>query len=87
MLSNVLIALVCLHVAAIVYYGRVKKQPLVKAMLTGWKDGASGESARGGGIVALVIALSVSFALAYGASGNWLPPPPAPPAASETPDW
>jgi len=87
LLSNVLIALVCLHVAAIVYYGRVKKQSLLKPMVTGWKDGASGESARGGGIVALVIALSVSFALAYGASGNWMPPPPPPPAVSETPDW
>lgn len=86
LLSNVLIALVGLHVAAIAYYGRIKKQPLLKPMVTGWKDDACGESARGGGLVALVIALSMSFALTYGASGSWLPAPP-PPAATATPDW
>ena len=86
LLSNVLIALVCLHVAAIFYYGRVKKQKLLKPMITGWKEGPSGESARGGGVVALVAALLISVALAYAASGSWLPPPPAP-APTEMPAW
>ncbi len=85
-LSNLLIALVVLHVAAIAYYGHFKKQRLLKPMLTGWKEG-EGESARGGGIVMLIVALALAAAAVYGASGAWLPaPPPAPPAA-ETPDW
>lgn len=87
LLSNVLIALVGLHVVAIVYYGRVKKQSLLKPMFTGWKEGGDGESARGGGLVAFAIALSISFALTYGASGLWLPAPPPPSAVMETPDW
>jgi cytochrome b len=87
LLSNLLIAVVVLHVAAIGFYVHVKKQKLLKPMITGWKDGGEGESARGGGIVALVIALIFSFTLAYGASGSWLPAPPPPPPATATPDW
>jgi len=86
LLSNVLIALALLHVAAIVFYDRVKKQKLVKPMITGWKEGR-GESARGGGVVALVVALLCAATAVYGASGTWLPEPPAPPPAAETPSW
>ncbi len=86
LLGNGLIALVVLHVAAIGFYGHVKKQKLLKPMITGWKDDADGEPARGGGLVALVVALLVASAAAYGASGVWLPEPP-PSAASETPNW
>ncbi len=84
--SNLLVALVVLHVAAIGYYGRVKKQKLVLPMLTGWKEG-HGESARGGGIVSLLVALIITAAAIYGASGAWLPEPPPPPPAAETPSW
>ena len=87
LLSNLLIAVVVLHVAAIGFYGHVKKQKLLKPMITGWKDGSDGESARGGGFVAFAIALILSFALVYGASGSWLPAPPPPPPATATPDW
>lgn len=85
LLSNALLALVVLHVAAIGFYGRVKKQNLLMPMITGWKEG-HGESARGGGLVALVVALIVAAGAVYGASGAWLPEPPAPPPA-ETPNW
>lgn len=85
LLSNALLALVVLHVAAIGFYGRVKKQNLLMPMITGWKEG-HGESARGGGLVALVVALIIAAAAIYGASGAWLPEPPAPPPA-ETPNW
>lgn len=84
--SNLLLALIGLHVVAIAFYGHVRKQKLVKPMITGWKENAEGESARGGGWVALVVALLIAAAAVYGASGAWLPAPP-PAEAVETPAW
>ncbi len=83
---NVLLALVALHVAAILFYAHIKKDNLVKPMVLGWKDSAHGESARGGGWIAFVLALALAVLAVYGASGAWLPEPP-PPAAVETPTW
>lgn len=86
-LANVLIALVALHVGAIAFYARVRKDNLVRPMLTGWKEvGAQGaaEHARGGGLVAFVVAVAIAAAAVYGAGGTWMPPPPT---AGETPDW
>ena len=83
---NVLLALVALHVAAILFYAHIKKDNLVKPMVLGWKDSAHGESARGGGWIAFVLALALAVLVVYGASGAWLPEPP-PPAAVETPAW
>ena len=77
LLSNVLIALVVLHIGAVIFHGRVKKDDLIKPMLTGWKEGVSGEPARGGGILALVVAVVIAGAVVCGASGIWLPAPPA----------
>jgi cytochrome b len=91
---NLLIALIALHLAAILYYVHIKKDNLLKPMLTGWKDLKPGQgesakvekSASGGGAVALVVALLIALAAIYGGSGAWLPAPPpvvtAPPAAS-----
>ena len=84
LLSNALIALVILHVGAVIFHGRVKKDDLIKPMLTGWKEGVSGEPARGGGLVALIVALIIAGAVVCGASGIWLPAPPA--EAVEAPD-
>lgn len=87
---NVLIALVALHIAAIAFYARVKKDNLIRPMLTGWKDVAPGEgiSATGGGAPALVVALLVAVAAVYGGSGVWLPEPPPPPVSTPaTPAW
>lgn len=86
LLSNFLIGLVVLHIAAITFYGHFKQQKLLKPMITGWKEG-EGESARGGGFGALMIALVIAGAALYGASGAWLPEPPPPPPAAETPSW
>lgn len=85
-LSNLLIALVVLHIAAIAFYGHFKKKKLLKPMITGWKADAEGESARGGGLLAFIVAALVAGAAVYGASGAWMPEPP-PPAAVETPSW
>lgn len=85
LVSNLLIGLVVLHVGAVLFHGHFKKDNLVKPMLTGWKEGATGEPARGGGIIALVVAVTIAGAAVYGASGAWLPEPPPP--TVETPSW
>lgn len=87
LLANGLIALVVLHVGAIMFYAHVKKDNLVKPMLRGWKDVDVGESAQGGGLPALVLALAIAAAAVYAASGAWLPEPPAAPPAVQTPAW
>lgn len=86
LLSNLLIGLVVLHIVAIAFYGHVKKQKLVKPMITGWQEG-EGESATGGGVLPLIVALAVAAGAVYGASGAWLPEPPPSPPAAETPSW
>ena len=68
---DVLGILIGLHVAAIVYYGHVKKEKLLKTMITGTKEVSEGESARGGGLIAFVIALTIAFSVVYAASGEW----------------
>ena len=82
LIEPLIMLLVFAHLAAIVFYTRIKKQDLVKPMITGWKAGA-GEPAKGGGAIAFCIALVIALLAVYGASGAWLPePPPAPPAES-----
>jgi cytochrome b len=84
---NLLFALIALHVAAIMFYARVRKDNLVKPMITGWKEHPQGRPATGGSIVALVIALTLAATAVHGASGAWLPAPPPAPAAAPTPTW
>ena len=84
---NLLILLVVLHLAAIAFYARVKKDNLVKPMLTGWKEVSEGETAQGGGWLALLVALAIAGLAVFLASGTWLPEPPPPPPAVETPAW
>ena len=83
------LTLIALHIAAIVFYTRVKGEKLVGAMLNGQKeisDLQPAETPTGGGAVALVFALAVGIASAWIASGAWLPPPP-PPEPAATPAW
>ena len=80
---DLLAALVGLHLAAIVYYMQVKKDNLVKTMLSGHKEVREGESARGGGLAALIVALAIGLLASYGASGLWLEKP-APPTANRS---
>jgi len=71
--ANVLLVLLALHVAAIVFYLRFKRDNLVKPMVTGWKEVESEKVATKpvakGGPVALTVALLVSLGLVYAVSG------------------
>ena len=75
-------ALVALHVGAIAFYLRLKRQDLLGPMLRGWKERSdqSEESLSGGGFVAFLVALIIALAAAWLASGSWIPAPP--PAAA-----
>jgi cytochrome b len=68
----VILILVGLHVAAVAFYVWVKKQALVKPMITGWKEVAEGESATGGGLGAFLFSLALAIVVVVAASGVWL---------------
>jgi cytochrome b len=74
-LSNVLLALLALHIVAIAFYLLVKKHNLIKPMVTGWIH-ARGRRApaptRNGSPLDLAIALLVAVAAVYAASGKLL---------------
>lgn len=87
LIEPLLILLLLAHLGAIAFYVHVRKQILVRPMVGGWKDSAHGNSARGGGWAALLIALLIALAAGYLASGAWLPEPPPPPAGVTAPDF
>jgi cytochrome b len=72
LLSNLLLGLMALHLVAIVFYIRFKKDNLLKPMVTGWKDVPAGKSATQGGWLALATALFIAVAVVYGVSGTVL---------------
>jgi len=83
LLENALILLVALHLGAIAFYARVKKHNLVKPMLTGWAEGNPEQSAKGGRPTQIVLAVLIAVAVTWAAAGGILPPsPPAPPATA-----
>ena len=69
LLSNALLGLMVLHLVAIVFYVRFKKDKLLKPMMTGWKDVPHGRSATQGGWLAFSVALILALAAVYAASG------------------
>jgi hypothetical protein len=65
-----------LHLAAIAFYIRIKKDNLVRPMLTGWKEVEPGQgtSATGGGPLAFIVALlALLWLRSMPHSGAWLP--------------
>lgn len=86
LLEKFLILLVVIHIGAIAFYARVKKQNLVRPMLTGWADGKPCQSAKGGSLKAFLLAVLIAGSVIWIASGALLPPPP-PPAATNAPSW
>lgn len=70
-----ILGMIGLHLAAILYYTHVRKETLIRPMLTGTKEvpeTLAGESARGGGAAALVVAVVLGFAACWAASGALL---------------
>lgn len=75
--ATALYGLLGLHVLAIAFYARVKKDKLVKPMVTGWKDVAPGEvdepapeqRGRATSLITFAAALAVALAAVYAASG------------------
>ena len=82
-------ALVALHVAAVLFYVHVKKDNLVKPMITGVKavEDPAAQAAKGGGLVAFIIALVFASGTVWPATGGLLSPPPPPPPAQAAPAW
>lgn len=80
--------LVGLHLGAIAFYRRFRQEDLIKPMLTGHKqtDDGQAQPSRGGGPVALALAVAVACGAAWAASGGLLPEaPPVMPATD--PGW
>lgn len=76
-----IVVLVVLHIGAVLFYVLVKKDNLVKPMLTGMKevDDPQAKSAEGGGVLAFVIVVAIAAAVVWLAAGGLLSPPPPPP--------
>ncbi|MDD3354328.1 cytochrome b/b6 domain-containing protein [Zoogloea sp.] len=82
------LGLVLLHLGAVAFYTHVRKEKLVRAMITGDKevtDPTGLESTHKATPLALIIAVGVGLACAWAASGAWIPPPPPPPV--QVPEW
>lgn len=79
------VALVLLHLAAIFWHVRIKHRDLLRPMIDGHvaRTHADQQPARGGGTLALVLALLLAGGAVWAASGVWLPE--AKPAASALP--
>lgn len=83
----VVLAIIALHLLAIGWYTFVKRQPLVKAMITGVmpRESSSQKDAKGGGWIALILALIFAAAVVWVANGSWISVPP--PLPSTMPAW
>lgn len=81
--SKLLYGLVALHVGAIVYYTRVRRQTLLRPMWTGKGSAPAGVPANAGGHwIGLAAALVLAGLVTWAARGGWIDiPPPSPPVA------
>jgi len=80
-LAWALLAFLALHVLAIAFHAVVKKDDLLRPMVTGYKETPRGESTRGGGWLALLTALAAAGAAVALASGATWPQSGAAPLA------
>ncbi len=87
----IILALVSLHVLAVLFYLLFRNNNLIRPMITGWKpappNGSRLKSARGGPLWALLLALLMSVVVVWIAAGGLLPPPPPPPPPGSIPSW
>jgi cytochrome b len=96
---NALLGMVVLHLAAIAFYTRVKRESLLRPMITGWKeaeestspDVAAALESHPGKLrhtLAFVAAATIATTTVYAASGGlFSPPPPPPPVNSGGSGW
>jgi cytochrome b len=70
---NGLLGLVGLHVLAIAYHVRVKRDDLLKPMVTGWKEVEHGDSTRGGSPAALATAVLLAVLTAFSVGSTAAP--------------
>lgn len=77
----IIVGIVTLHVAAVVFYLLVRKNNLVRPMLSGWKPASEAAPLEGGGLLALVLSVAFAGFAAWAAAGVWIPAPPPPPTA------
>jgi cytochrome b len=94
--ADVLLVFIGLHVVAIVFYAWVKKDNLVKPMVTGSKLVEAGSAEQDteppvpGGVsgvrawASLLLAVTLALAAVYAASGAWREPAASAPATAET---
>ncbi|OEY66009.1 cytochrome b/b6 domain-containing protein [Marinobacter sp. X15-166B] len=73
-------ALIALHIVMVFFYTLVKKDNLIKPMITGQKTVTDKTlvGRKGGGLPALVIALAIAAFALWAANGGLLAPPPPP---------
>ncbi len=81
-MEYVIYGLIALHLAAIAFHELIKRERLIKPMVTGRKtvdDPAGAEDAQGGGWVAFTVAVTIAVVAVWIANGALLSPPPPPP--------
>lgn len=85
----VLGGLVTLHLAAVAFYTKVRRENLIVPMVIGRRetDDPNAADARGGGVVAFLLALGIGLSASWAASGGLLAPPPPPPPAGSGFNW
>ena len=82
------VALVALHLAALLFYRLVRGENLVEAMLHGRRRVTADKPvkpASGGSLPALIVALAFAAGAIWAANGSWIPAPPPP--AQSAPAW
>lgn len=80
-MEYVIYGLIALHLAAIAFHELIKRERLVKPMITGRKqvEARDARHARGGGWVAFLLAALIAAGAVWVANGALLSPPPPPP--------
>lgn len=80
----IIAALVALHVASVFFYLLVKKNNLLKPMITGKTEAINEEykPATGGRWLAFIISCVIAGGAFWVAQGSWVPKPPPPPPSA-----
>ncbi|WP_346014643.1 cytochrome b/b6 domain-containing protein, partial [Thiocystis violacea] len=71
-------ALVILHICATLFYTLIRKDNMIRPMVSGYKtlSDSAAASATGGGLIAFLFAFALAAAAVWVADGGLLPPPP-----------